>query len=286
MSKSLWGVITGCLLISCPVFVSAVSPSVIRKSTTTNTEAEIAISLEKAKSEIDFCKNNRGRSFDEIDMSKVGDVGAYALGPEVVTDGLIASKYEWYGDLSKAADYYYKDYLVHIGKRPWKSKHSWSSPGDSTPFPIFMYVLKRNQDYERMLKVYPEYFNYCFLGRVKGPKGLKVSKKEEMKWLKNEMKYDTELKSNYDNFMEEWREVKRLVKTEKPKPLDPAVQNHKWFYSDKQEEVSKALEYYSTNKVNFMLEKALNHKDPLIAEKAKKYLKTVPKEGASDETKK
>lgn len=266
MNKSILGLVTVCLIF-CQDLGGAASPSSIRRSTATNAEVEITIALEKAKSEIDFCKNNRGRSFNEVDMSKVGDVGAYALGPEVVTDGLIASKYEQYGDFSKAADYYYKDYLVQIGERPWKSKHSWSSPGDSTPFPIYMYVLKRNQDYKRMLKVYPEYFDYYFLGdRYKG------SKENKIRLLKEQMKYDSELKSTYDSFLEEWREAKKLAKTTKPKPLDPAVQHHEWFYSDKQEEVLKALAYYHEHKVNFMLEKALKHKDPIIAAKAKEYL--------------
>lgn len=139
--------------------------------------------------------------------------------------------------------------------------------------------IKRNQEYERMLRVYPEYFEYYFLGRIRGPKGRKLSKEEEIQKLKEKMKYDTELKSNYDNFMKEWREAKKLVKTEKPKPLDPAVQHHEWFYSGKQEEVLKSLEYYHTNKVSFMLEKALKHKDPVIAAKVKEYLEKLNEAG-------
>lgn len=278
MSKSLLSVITVCVVISCLVLVSAESFSTIRKSTTANAEAVIAVSLEKAKSEIDFCKSNLGRSFNDIDLSKVGDVGAYALGPEVVTDGLIAAKYEWYGDSYKAADYYYFDYLVQIGKKTWKSKHSWSSPGDSTPFPTFMNVLKRNQDYLRLVKVYPEYFNYYFnLNLYKG------SEKEKVQKLMEQMKYDAELKSQYDTFMKEWREAKKLAKSTKPKPLDPAVQNHEWFYSDKREEVLRSLGYYFAHRVQFMLEKALNHKDAVIVAKAKEYLEKLWK-GEKNET--
>jgi hypothetical protein len=48
--------------------------------------------------------------------------------------------------------------------------------------------------------------------------------------------------------------------------------------------VLKALEYYHTNKVNFMLEKALKHKDPVVAAKAKEYMESLAK-GTGDETK-
>lgn len=83
--------------------------------------------------------------------------------------------------------------------------------------------------------------------------------------------------------MQDWAQTKKLAKTEKPKPLDPAVQNHEWFYSNKQEEALKALEYYHANKVRFMLEKALKHKDPVIAAKAKEYLES-PVKGEKNET--
>ena len=242
----------------------------VRKSSTENSETKIAYLLETSKAEIDFCINNRGRAFDEIDVSRMGSMEGYEMGVKVVTDGLIASKFEWYGDLSKAADYYYMDYMVEIGSRPWASSHNWSSPGDSTPFPIVMEVLKRNQDYKRMLKIYPEYFDYYF-SQFKG------TKKEKTIKIKDEIKYDKELKENYENFMREWQEIRKLAKTTASKPLDPAVQNHEWFYSDKQEEVLKALAYYHDNKVDFMLEKALTHKDPVVAARAKEYLEDLKK---------
>lgn len=272
-------IVIGCfLLIAFPGSGSATIISSIRKSSATNIETEITVTLEKIKNEIDLCKANKGKSFDEIEMISVGDVGAYDMGVKVITDGLIASKYEWYGDLSKAADYYYKDYLVQSGKKPWKSKHNWGSPGDSTPFPLFMGVLEQNQDYQRMVKVYPEYFNYYFnLDLYKG------SEKEKVKKLREKMKYDTELKNQYDSFMKEWQEVKRLAKTIKPKSLDPAVQSHEWFYSSKQDEVLKSLDYYFTHKVQFMLEKALSHKDPVVAAKAREYLGNLAK-GETNET--
>ena len=282
MVKLQWSVVSCFMLITFPVFGSATIASSIRKSSTTNVETEIAIALDKAKNEIDYCKKNRGRSFGEVDVSNIGPKGEY----EIITDGLIAAKYERYGDFSKAADYYYKDYLTESNpQKYWKSKHNWSNEGgDSTPFPLFMDTLKQNQDYLRMLKVYPEYYAYSYLGRVKGPGGVNVSKEDEEKFIKNEMQYDSELKENYENFMQEWQEAKKLAKTTKPIPLDPAVQNHEWFYSDKQKEVLKALEYYNANKVNFMLEKALKHKDPVISAKAKEYLESLTK-GAGDETK-
>lgn len=260
--------IAGSLLTLCPVLGSATIAESVRKSTATNIETEVAASLETTKMEIDYCRTNLGRSFDEIDISKIGGVGAYVL-VGVITDGLIAEIYEWYGDASKAADYYYKDYLVQIGKKPWKSKHNWSAPGDSTPFPIFMETLKQNQDYERMLKMYPEYYDYYFFADTNRYKGSRV---EKTKILQEEAKHDAELKETYNTFMWEWNEVKKLAKTAKLKPLDPAVQNHEWFYSDKQEEILKALDYYHKYNVRFMLEKALKHKDPVVAGKAVEYL--------------
>lgn len=128
------------------------------------------------------------------DVSKIGSNEGYG-GVKVIRHGLIASKYEWYGDLSKAAEHYYKDYLWESNPgKYWKRIHGWGSPVDSIPFPIFMHTLKRNQDYQKMLKVYPEYFDYYFLGRIRGPKGRRLSKEEEITKLKEIMKHDTELK--------------------------------------------------------------------------------------------
>lgn len=259
------------LLIVLAAMVSGQETAVssVRKSAITSAETEIAMQLEKSKSQIDYCRNELGHSFDEINLSRMGPDEGYVLGVKVITYGLIASKYEWYGDLSKAADYYYKDYLVQIGKMPWRSKHNWSSPGDSTPFPIFMETLKQNQDYKRMLEVYPEYYDYYFFADTNRYKG---SRAEKTKILQEEVKHDAELKETYDGFMRDWNEVKKLDKTAKPKPLDPAVQHHEWFYSDKQEEVLKALAYYHKHNVRFMLEKALKQKAPAVAAKAKEYL--------------
>jgi hypothetical protein len=242
-------------------------------------EVKKANLLEKIKAEIEYCEINLGRSFKEVDAARVGAAYEYnSAQVTAITNGLIASKYEAYGDLYKAAEYYYKDYLSETNpKKYWKSKHAWSSPGDFMPFPGFMSTLKQNQDYRKMLKAYPEYFNYSFLGRIKGPNGRKMSKEEEINKLKENMAYDLELKRIYDSFMDEWGVVRKLAKTEDPKPLTPAVQNHEWFYSDKQEEVLKALAYYSQNKVRFMLEKALSHKDPVVAAKAKEYLEELTK---------
>ena len=60
-----------------------------------------------------------------------------------------------------------------------------------------------------------------------------------------------------------------------------------WFYSYKQKEVLKALEYNHVNNVRFMLEKALKHKDPAVVAKAKEYLESLGKDkGEGDGTKK
>ncbi len=260
---------SGGLLSAEEIFVSSAG-----KSIESGIQNKITAQLEKSKAEIEFCIKNRGRGFAEIDISKIGSLGAYDMGINVITDGLIASKYELYGDYSKAADYYYKDYLVQEGKRTWISRYNWGSPGDSTPFPMVMSVLKENQDYKRMLKLYPEYFDYYFFADTNRYKG---SREEKLKTLKKQIQEDGELKDAYDNFMSEWEDIKRLSKTSNPKPLDTAVQHHEWFYSDKSEEVMKALDYYHANKVGFMLEKALSHKDPKVAGKAKEYLEDLKK---------
>jgi hypothetical protein len=89
---------------------------------------------------------------------------------------------------------------------------------------------------------------------------------------------------SYQKMMNNWARAKKLHKTVEPKPLAPAVQHHEWFYSDKQEEILKALNYYYQNKVRFMLEKAVTNKDKAISAKATELLEKL-KQGGGDETK-
>lgn len=89
----------------------------------------------------------------------------------------------------------------------------------------------------------------------------------------------------YQAFMEGWKRIKKLAQSEHPKPLSPAVQNHGRFYSDKPVEVLKALAYYNSNRVRFMLEKAAKDKRPAISKKAKEYLDNWDNQGAQNRDK-
>jgi len=178
----------------------------------------------------------------------------------LVTPEVISSLYREYGDYKRAAEVGYK-YWVDSKHKPLLQ----SPEGDPIDYVIFGY--KQAQMYKELAAFYAQ------------------AHKEKMKWLagstdvtllKNDFnKYKQNWPSqaeNYQQFMNNWAKAKKLAKTSKPKPLDPAVQHHEWFYSEKREEVLKALEYYNKHNVVFMLEKALKHKDPVMAAKAKEYL--------------
>lgn len=255
------------LLLTIPVFGEGAGLNLTSSSITVNAEMEKTVFLEKVKAEIDFCIRHFGKSFNEVDVKKIDGL---QQSRRVITNGLIAEKYEYYSDLFKAAEYYYKDYLsekLFLSGKYWGSKHAWGGEGDYTPFPAFMYTLKENKEYQKMLKVYPEYFDYYFLSQY-----AEGTKEEKMQSLKDEIKNDPEVAKQYEDFMKEWGKIKKLARTVKPKPLEPAVQNHEWFYSEKQSEVLKSLTYYHKYKVKFMLEKALNHNHPVVAKKAKEYI--------------
>lgn len=246
--------------------------------------------LERYRKNIKYCLSHLGGKFNEVEMGKVGSDKGFKIFTPVITHGLVATKYQDdYNNIRLAAKFYYKDWSEYARCNDERIKGIrlegcftfGLGPGDYNPLAFAVEKWKEAGMYAEALKHYDEYFEYSFLGRIRGPKGKKISKEEEIKKLKEVMKYDTELKSNYDNFIQEWQETKKLAKTEKPKPLDAAVQNHEWFYSDKQEEVLTALEYYHANKVYFMLEKALKHKDPVIAAKAKEYLADLNKGGGN-----
>ncbi len=264
-----------CFFYSFPTVVYAQdSFSQLVSSPVPPTELEKAVFLERVKSEIDFCRESWGKSFDEVDVAKIGITWGYgSWRTDVISYGLIASKYGEYGDSYKAAEYYYKDYLCErFPKRYWKSKHNWpGGPGDSRPFSNFMGELEYNQEYQKMLRFYPEYYDYLFLTRYSG------SKKQNKQRLEKEIQSDPDVAKLYKDFMGEWNATRKLAadRTIKPKSLHPAVQNHEWFYSDKQDEVLKALSYYHKNRVKFMLEKALVHKDKAVQAKASEYLENL-----------
>jgi len=237
---------------------------------------QIALSLEKRKKQIEYCLSNIGRKFTEVDIEQIGEDSRSLYDTiGVITYGLIA-----YKNLNPAvsAEYFYKDWVEfekceqkrYQGTRKEGCFTFGVGPGDYNPLASAIGQWKYAGMYNEALKHYDEYFDDTFLLRPE-----KATRKEKLQFLKTELKSDVELKKEYTDFMREWDRTKQLAKTEKPKPLSIQVQVHEWFYSDKQEEVLKALEYYYTNKVKFMLEKAVNRKDPLIAAKVKEYLEKL-----------
>ncbi len=241
--------------------------------------------LEKYKEEINYCSENFGKSFKEIDPKRVNSY-IYEVDVGYITYGLIGEKYAAYGDYKKAAQYEYKDYLQYhnceqksLKTGVWFKEDCW--PGAIGEGPVLGHVintLEMNNDYKGVLPYYKIYLD-DWVSRMEGK-----TYEEKHSILKQKAETDSEISRLYNDLMQAWEKAKKLAKTEKPKPLDPAVQNHEWFYSSKQKEVLKALGYYHANKVKFMLEKALKHKDPVIAAKAKGYLESLAK-GTGHDTK-
>lgn len=233
------------------------------------TAAEIAQELEEVKEQIDYCLKNVGKKVEEVDLSKMGqDAASMSSISGGVTYGVIAYKQH---NPAKAATYFYKDWQEF--KKDWTGKNSlWrEGPGDYHPLAAAIFSWKEAGMYDEALKHYQEYFEDQFLSYY-------GNTEETLKYLR-EQTTDPGLRREYDEFMAEWERTKKLSEAGvPPKPLEPEVQNHEWFYSDKQEKVLKALNYYHSHKVKFMLEKALNHKNRVVAKKAKGYLKQLERD--------
>lgn len=240
---------------------AAGSPKILWADQTPRQKAEY---LELYLRSINYCQANIGENVENLEVSIVG--------PRVkmfhkITYETISMLYQEYGDFRKAAYY---------------SREFWEAATADPDMPMLFaeenalgnviiayeeagmykealdYYVKGHQDYIRTIKAYSDI-------------GLFHANFEKYKEL-----YPN-LAENYSEFMEGWEKAKWLAKTTKPKPLDPAVQHHEWFYSGKRSEVLKALAYYHKHSVRFMLEKALGHKDPKVAAKAKKYLDSLGK---------
>lgn len=241
-----------------------------------------AFVLDKYKSELEYCKSNLGKQFVGLDIKKIGKTFDYDKNVKTITNGLIAYKYAEYQSLENAARYFYKDYLDQqkCAKQSPKSEEPLANsekcwPGTADNAPILEHViavLTMNNDYKQAQLYYEKEWN-DWVNRFDGSTFTK-----KLENLKKGMETDEDLSREYNDFISRWEQAKKLAETSKPKPLDSAVQHHEWFYSDKQAEVLKALAYYHKHKVRFMLEKALSHKNPVIAVKAKQYLGTLPKE--------
>ena len=229
-----------------------------------------AFALEKYKKQIDYAIANVGKSFKDIDSKQVNSK-AYEVEVGYITYGLIAGQYCGYGDYKKCAEYHYKDYLQAIEcSRKLQAiapipKECWGGTiGDHDLLAVVVDAYEMGGYYEETLPYYRMWLNNW----VKDIEG--KSFEEKLSILKEESRTDDSLREGAE-VINRWRKAVKLAKTAKPKTLDLAVQNHEWFYSDKQEEVLKALEYYHKHNVRFMLEKALKHKDPVVGAKAKDY---------------
>ncbi|MEW5905558.1 MAG: hypothetical protein AB1734_02125 [Elusimicrobiota bacterium] len=218
-------------------------------------EFEKARFLELHYRAIRYLEGNLGKQPEGLDLTITGR--PIVNFPKITLE-VLAMYYRKYGDLRKAAELKYK-FWADAGGSPVLG-YAEEDPLDFVILgyeeagmhkEVLPFYEKRYQDYARALK--------DFLGE------------DLSDFDRYRGRYPQEAE-NYLSFMEGWERAKKLAKTSKPKPLDPAVQHHKWFYSDKTEEVLKALEYYRKHKVRFMFEKALKDKRPVIAKKAQEYL--------------
>lgn len=228
--------------------------------------------LEKQKGYIDYCLLNVGKAFSEIDEGKAGGFWPYKeLG--VLTYALIADNFQRYGDLGKAGDYYYVNWLHY--NSPNTNEPQWPYPSGEFDdyFASAINSWEKAGRYKEIAEHYEDYIVHMYSPRKVGPRDeqIKAMHKAVPHW-------DKDMRFSYEQDLKKNKKYKRLALNSKPISLEPAVQNHEWFYSDKPEEVLKAFKYYSQNNVRFMLEKALAHKDPVVAAKAKEYLDMLGKQ--------
>ena len=232
-------------------------------------EEQKAAYLELHYKAIQYCFQNIGKQPKELDLSQSGP---YIVNFPKITLEVVSMYYRMYGDLQKSAGLKYK-YWVDSNHNPLLGY------ADTNPLDFVIGGYEEASMYKELVGFYPVAYDDMMRWLAKST-DIKLIKTDFKKYKQNW----PEKAEKYQELMRNWAKAKKLAKTEKPNPLDPAVQNHEWFYSEKQEEVLKALEYYYQNKVKFMLEKALNHKDPVIAAKAKEYLESLSKV-TGDETK-
>jgi hypothetical protein len=239
-------------------------------------ESQKASILERYFREIEYCKNNLGKDFKEVDLQRMGYDESYKGIVDRITDGLIAFKYVRYGDVYKGAKYFYREWSEYKVCRALNKKPcSIDGPGDYNALAQLIAELEREHAYYEALKYYPEYIE-DLAGNFPGET---VSEKKEA--MNSHIK-EAGGSDIYVQAIRDYQNAKRLVALESPSPLAPAVQNHELFYSDKTAEVVKSLEYYDKHKVRFMIEKAAKDKRPAISKKAKEYLDSWDNQGVQN----
>lgn len=212
---------------------------------------------------INYCISNMGEQKGELDPELSGRY--LFVNTTHITPLALVKLYRQYGNEQKAAQIAHK-YWVDSNHNPILE----SAEEDPDSFVIDAYV--RAGMYKEAIRFYNIAHEHM-LQRLSIGTDVKLLKTNFREYEQNW----PEEAAIYDRFVKGWREAKQLAKTANPKSLDPAVQHHEWFYSDKQQEVLKALEYYHKHDVSFMLEKALKHKNAVIAAKAKEYLANTVK---------
>ncbi|OGR50990.1 MAG: hypothetical protein A2049_03800 [Elusimicrobia bacterium GWA2_62_23] len=200
--------------------------------------------------------SNIGKDTQKLDVRRGGE---RMLQVRRIGAGFIAAEYLDCGNYVRAGEYYYRDWQDFKERR---EKWELEAAGDEYPLANYISVLEQMNRYSDAIKYYPEYLNEI-RNRAELPKGVGAKEFREKSPV---------LADWYAEVDSAYRKAIMLSKTATPRPPDPAVQHHEWFYSGKPEEVLKSLDYYSQNKVQFMLEKALNHKNMAIAAKANEYL--------------
>lgn len=234
-----------------------------------NSEVQKARYLERFYSAIQYLTANIGKSTKELALS---ETGPYIANSSRVTLEVISAYYRFYGDFAKAAEVLYEFWADSGGA-------NFTYP-DEDPLTSVIFSFEEAGMYKETLPLYRKKHQER-LETIKAQSDIELFQKDFNEYRKQY----PDLAEIYMSFVESWEQAKKLANTSKPKPLDPAVQHHKWFYSDKTEEVLKALAYYSKHKVKFMVEKAAKDKRPIIAKKAKEYLDNwaVPVEKPSKE---
>jgi hypothetical protein len=206
---------------------------------------------------VQYLTANIGRPTKDLDLSIAGPSVA---GFPRVTLEVISMYYRFYGDLPKAAETLSKFWTDSRGNP------DFAYP-DEDPLSSVIFSFEEAGMYKEALPFYEKRYQER-LETIKVQSDIILFQKDFNKYKEQY----PDLAEGYSSFMKAWNNAKKLAKTNKPKPLDPAVQHHEWFYSDKIAEVVKALAYYKTHKVKFMIEKAAKDKRPAIAKKAKEYL--------------
>jgi len=189
---------------------------------------------------------------------------------------MIAEKYGLeYPDHYKVSIYFHKNWQLTkecYSRKKILSKQDacvvagyYEGPGDSGALAELMGTLYDNLRYEEWLKYWPEYYNFAWQYRAKGFKTVEEFVK----------KHGESIQEDYARDIEQFATAKRLAGKVEPKPIEPFVLMHEYFYSKDRAKVLESLAYYHKYKVRFMLEKALRNPNKEVAAQAAKLLKEL-----------